>query len=62
MKKEDVPQVHKLLNAYLKNYSMAPIFDEHEIAHWLTPQRNIVNCYVVEVWGGSFMTLISVVE
>lgn len=47
LEKRDVPQVTTLLNNYLQKFGMFPVFTEHDVEHWFTPQRNVVSCYVV---------------
>lgn len=52
MKKEDIPQVCKLLNSYLKLKTKLWIeWDEIEISHWLLPIRGVISSYVVEDKG-----------
>lgn len=51
---------------YLEQYSIVPMFNEQEFAHWFLPRENIINCYVVETEGVvtdliSFYTLPSTV-
>lgn len=48
MKANDVPQVTRLLNDYLKQYMIAPILSEEEVAHWFAHQPDVVYAYVVE--------------
>jgi glycylpeptide N-tetradecanoyltransferase len=43
----DVPEVTRLLNGYLNKCQLAPVFDEDEVAHWLTPRAGVVDSYVV---------------
>lgn len=45
----DVPSATKLLNQYLKRFSIKTIFEENEFGHWFLPRDGIVNCYVIEV-------------
>jgi len=45
---QDVPGACKLLNEYLCNYKMVPIYDEDEFAHWFLPREDIINTFVVE--------------
>lgn len=52
MEKKDVPEVHKLVNRYLKRFDIAPVFSEEEIEYWLLDKEQgdkVVWCYVVEV-------------
>jgi len=48
MKPEDVDSVQKLLNTYLDNYQVAPVFSREEVEHWFLPIDNVVYSYVVE--------------
>ncbi|KAJ1559422.1 hypothetical protein HK405_010698 [Cladochytrium tenue] len=48
METSDVPAVHKLLSAYLKQFAVAPIFSEEEIKHWLVPRAGVIFSFVVE--------------
>ncbi|KAL3830001.1 hypothetical protein ACJIZ3_018803 [Penstemon smallii] len=48
MELRDVPQVTRLLRNYLNRFIVAPTFDEDEVEHWLLPQENVVDSYVVE--------------
>jgi len=46
--KKDVPSATKLLNNYLKKFSLKAVFDEEEFSHWFLPRQGIVNTYVIE--------------
>eukprot|EP01052_Picozoa_sp_SAG31_P002493 SAG31_NODE_88_length_26714_cov_6.972046_17_plen_322_part_00 len=61
MVQADVPQVCKLLNAYLSSGAsqMNPVFDEEEVAHWFTPREDVVYCYVVESEAGDITDFLS---
>ncbi|KAL6058641.1 glycylpeptide N-tetradecanoyltransferase [Balamuthia mandrillaris] len=48
MEERDVPAVSKLLNNYLQQFSLAPVFSEEEVAHWFLPRARIIDSYVVE--------------
>lgn len=48
MELRDVPSVTRLLQNYLSRFVVAPTFDEDEVEHWLLPQENVVESYVVE--------------
>lgn len=62
MTKKDVPVVHRLLREYLSQFNLVPVMNQEEVAHWLLPQENIIDTYVVEVknnpeknlWGKIF--------
>jgi len=45
---KDVEKVRELLNNYLSQFSLCPIFTDQEVEHWFLPQANIINSYVVE--------------
>lgn len=49
MTKKDVPVVHRLLREYLSQFNLVPVMNQEEVAHWLLPQENIIDTYVVEV-------------
>uniref|UniRef100_A0A673AVH4 Glycylpeptide N-tetradecanoyltransferase n=1 Tax=Sphaeramia orbicularis TaxID=375764 RepID=A0A673AVH4_9TELE len=67
MEKRDISQVTELLRKYLKRFQLAPSMGEEEVAHWFSPQDNIIDTYVVEGADGvltdfaSFYTLPSTV-
>jgi len=44
-------QVKTLLDGYLTRFSLAPVFDEAELAHTLLPTEDVVSSYVVEAPG-----------
>ncbi|KAI9216963.1 acyl-CoA N-acyltransferase [Blastocladiella britannica] len=48
MTAEDVPAVTSGLNAYLRNFQVAPVFSEEEVAHWFVPRDRVVYSLVVE--------------
>ncbi|XP_057535171.1 glycylpeptide N-tetradecanoyltransferase 1-like [Amaranthus tricolor] len=48
MELRDVPAVTRLLRGYLKQFVVAPDFDEKDVEHWLLPKDNVVDGYVVE--------------
>ena len=45
----DVPAACKLACEYLKKFSLAPVFNEPDFAHWLLPRDGVVSAFVVEV-------------
>uniref|UniRef100_I3IWU4 Glycylpeptide N-tetradecanoyltransferase n=1 Tax=Oreochromis niloticus TaxID=8128 RepID=I3IWU4_ORENI len=66
MTKKDVPVVHRLLREYLSQFNLVPVMNQEEVAHWLLPQENIIDTYVVENDGKvtdflSFYTLPSTI-
>ncbi|KAK4396894.1 Glycylpeptide N-tetradecanoyltransferase 1 [Sesamum angolense] len=48
MELRDVPAVTRLLRNYLSRFVVAPVFDDDEVDHWLLPQEDVVDSYVVE--------------
>jgi glycylpeptide N-tetradecanoyltransferase len=49
MKKEDAPQVLKLLNSYLSGFDLACIFQGVEdVEHWFLPREGVIYTYVVD--------------
>ncbi|MCL7036829.1 hypothetical protein MKW94_023996 [Papaver nudicaule] len=44
----DVPAVTRLLRDYLRQFIVAPVFDEDDVEHWLLPTENVVDSYLVE--------------
>ena len=49
MEPRDVRAVRDLTNTYLKQFHLAPVMDEEEVAHWFLPQEHIIDTFVVEV-------------
>lgn len=48
MELRDVPAVTRLLRDNLSRFVVAPVFDDDEVEHWLLPQENVVDSFVVE--------------
>ncbi|PHU15025.1 Glycylpeptide N-tetradecanoyltransferase 2 [Capsicum chinense] len=48
MEPHDVPAVTRLLRNYLKQFVVAPDFDENDVEHWLLPKEDVVDSYLVE--------------
>ncbi|KAD0423214.1 hypothetical protein R6Q59_028731 [Mikania micrantha] len=48
MELRDVPAVTRLLRGYLKQFIVAPDFDEKDVEHWLLPKEDVVDSYLVE--------------
>ncbi|OMP08313.1 Myristoyl-CoA:protein N-myristoyltransferase [Corchorus capsularis] len=44
----DVPAVTRLVRKYLRQFAVAPDFNEHDVEHWLLPTEGVVDSYVVE--------------
>uniref|UniRef100_A0A8C6XRH5 Glycylpeptide N-tetradecanoyltransferase n=1 Tax=Naja naja TaxID=35670 RepID=A0A8C6XRH5_NAJNA len=67
MERKDIKAVQELINNYLKQFNLAPVMDEEEVAHWFLPQDHITDTFVVESSNGvltdflSFYTLPSTV-
>ncbi|XP_051569908.1 glycylpeptide N-tetradecanoyltransferase 1-like isoform X2 [Myxocyprinus asiaticus] len=45
---KDVPAVHRLLKEYLSQFNLVPVMSPEEVQHWLLPQENIIDTFVVE--------------
>ncbi|NXE05167.1 NMT2 tetradecanoyltransferase, partial [Lophotis ruficrista] len=67
MEQKDTKAVQELINTYLKQFNLAPVMDEEEVAHWFLPRDHIIDTFVVEGSSGiltdflSFYTLPSTV-
>ncbi|KAJ8553252.1 hypothetical protein K7X08_023930 [Anisodus acutangulus] len=48
MEPHDVPAVTRLLRNYLKQFVVAPEFDENDVEHWLLPKEGVIDSYLVE--------------
>ncbi|XP_065442996.1 glycylpeptide N-tetradecanoyltransferase 2 isoform X1 [Chrysemys picta bellii] len=48
MEQKDIKAVQELINSYLKQFNLAPVMDEEEVAHWFLPQDHIIDTFVVE--------------
>ncbi|XP_047962447.1 glycylpeptide N-tetradecanoyltransferase 1-like [Salvia hispanica] len=48
MEPHDVAAVTRLLREYLKQFVVAPDFDENDVEHWLLPKEDVVDSYLVE--------------
>ena len=49
MTRKDVPAVHRRLLGFLSQFHLAPTMSPGEVEHWLLPQENIIDTYLVEV-------------
>uniref|UniRef100_A0A671SCF8 Glycylpeptide N-tetradecanoyltransferase n=2 Tax=Sinocyclocheilus anshuiensis TaxID=1608454 RepID=A0A671SCF8_9TELE len=56
---KDVPAVHRLLKEYLSLFNLVPVMSPEEVQHWLLPQENIIDTYVVENSDGKLTDLLS---
>ncbi|KAF2368960.1 Myristoyl-CoA:protein N-myristoyltransferase N-terminal [Trinorchestia longiramus] len=64
--KKDLPRCRKILENYLQQFQLSPVFTDEEFSHWFLPKDNIVDSYLVERGGKitdfvSFYTLPSTV-
>ncbi|KAG8446910.1 hypothetical protein GDO86_014383 [Hymenochirus boettgeri] len=59
MEVRHIPAVHKLLGQYLSQFNLAPVMNEEEVCHWLFPQENIIDTYVVETPEGELTDFLS---
>ncbi|PHT86094.1 Glycylpeptide N-tetradecanoyltransferase 2 [Capsicum annuum] len=48
MEPHDVPAVTRLLRNYLKQFVVAPDFDENDVEHWLLPKEGVIDSFLVE--------------
>jgi glycylpeptide N-tetradecanoyltransferase len=55
----DVPAAHALLNDYMRRFDLLPVFTIEEFRHWLLPQENVINSFVVENDKGVITDLVS---
>lgn len=59
MTKKDVPQAFKLLENYLTEFKLTPIFSEDEFKHWFLPKNGIISAYVVANEKGIITDMVS---
>uniref|UniRef100_A0A8C0N7J1 Glycylpeptide N-tetradecanoyltransferase n=2 Tax=Canis lupus familiaris TaxID=9615 RepID=A0A8C0N7J1_CANLF len=59
MEPRDVRAVRDLTNTYLKQFHLAPVMDEEEVAHWFLPQEHIIDTFVVENSSGKLTDFLS---
>eukprot|EP01023_Acetabularia_acetabulum_P058856 TRINITY_DN7008_c0_g2_i2.p1 TRINITY_DN7008_c0_g2~~TRINITY_DN7008_c0_g2_i2.p1 ORF type:complete len:266 (-),score=52.74 TRINITY_DN7008_c0_g2_i2:360-1157(-) len=48
MQEKDAPIISKILNEYLKKFSIAPLMPVEDVLHWLMPRDDVVHCSVIE--------------
>ena len=48
LEKKDIPALTTLLNNYLAQFAVSPVFTQEEAQHWFSPVDNVLFCYVVE--------------
>ncbi|KTF86121.1 hypothetical protein cypCar_00041981 [Cyprinus carpio] len=56
---KDVPAVHRLLKEYLSQFNLVPVMSPEEVQHWLLPQENIIDTFVVENSDGKLTDFLS---
>lgn len=59
MTEADVPRVHELLTNYLEQFAFKICFTPAEVAHWLLPRKNVVDCFVLENAQGQVTDVMS---
>ncbi|XP_023488019.2 glycylpeptide N-tetradecanoyltransferase 2 isoform X1 [Equus przewalskii] len=59
MEPRDIKAVRELTNTYLKQFHLAPVMDEEEVAHWFLPQEHIIDTFVVENSSGKLTDFLS---
>lgn len=55
--KKDIRQVYPLYTKYMSKFDLVPVYTQNELAHWLTPVEDVVDCYVVEVSSPIYLLL-----
>ncbi|XP_034102524.1 glycylpeptide N-tetradecanoyltransferase [Drosophila sulfurigaster albostrigata] len=56
---KDMDKAHKLLEDYLKRFSLGPMFTKEEFKHWFTPRDGIIDCFIVADEKGNITDLTS---
>ncbi|XP_051061847.1 glycylpeptide N-tetradecanoyltransferase 2 isoform X3 [Phodopus roborovskii] len=59
MEPKDIKAVRELINNYLKQFHLAPVMDEEEVAHWFLPREHIIDTFVVESPSGKLTDFLS---
>ncbi|XP_021097747.1 glycylpeptide N-tetradecanoyltransferase 2 isoform X4 [Heterocephalus glaber] len=59
MEPKDIKAVQELINSYLKQFHLAPVMDEEEVAHWFLPREHIIDTFVVESSSGKLTDFLS---
>uniref|UniRef100_A0A2K5PRA3 Glycylpeptide N-tetradecanoyltransferase n=1 Tax=Cebus imitator TaxID=2715852 RepID=A0A2K5PRA3_CEBIM len=59
MEPKDIKSVRELTNTYLKQFHLAPVMDEEEVAHWFLPREHIIDTFVVESPSGKLTDFLS---
>ncbi|KAK2884765.1 glycylpeptide N-tetradecanoyltransferase 1-like [Channa argus] len=59
MTKEDVGEIHSLLQTNLSKFHLSPILSTQEVEHWLLPQDDVIDTYVVEGQDGTLTDVVS---
>lgn len=52
--KRDLKQMFTLMTAHMEKFDLVPMFDQEELAHWVSPRPDVVDCWVVEVTLSAF--------
>ncbi|XP_054948414.1 glycylpeptide N-tetradecanoyltransferase 2 isoform X8 [Pan paniscus] len=59
MEPKDIKSVRELINTYLKQFHLAPVMNEEEVAHWFLPREHIIDTFVVESPNGKLTDFLS---
>ena len=59
MEKKDSPVEHQLLTRYLKQFHLTPVMSQEEVEHWIYPQYNITDTFVVGNANGEVTDFLS---
>ncbi|GAB1285921.1 glycylpeptide N-tetradecanoyltransferase 2 isoform X2 [Apodemus sylvaticus] len=59
MEPKDIKAVRELINIYLKQFHLAPVMDDEEVAHWFLPREHIIDTFVVESPSGKLTDFLS---
>ncbi|XP_031214081.1 glycylpeptide N-tetradecanoyltransferase 2 isoform X2 [Mastomys coucha] len=59
MEPKDIKGVRELINIYLKQFHLAPVMDDEEVAHWFLPREHIIDTFVVENPNGKLTDFLS---
>ncbi|XP_071318718.1 glycylpeptide N-tetradecanoyltransferase 1-like [Trachinotus anak] len=59
MTKRDVVATHSLLQTNSSKFHLSPVLSLQEVEHWLLPQENVIDTYVVEADDGTLTDVVS---
>uniref|UniRef100_A0A8I6A8X5 Glycylpeptide N-tetradecanoyltransferase n=1 Tax=Rattus norvegicus TaxID=10116 RepID=A0A8I6A8X5_RAT len=59
MEPKDIRAVRELINVYLKQFHLAPVMGDEEVAHWFLPREHIIDTFVVESPSGKLTDFLS---